>query len=463
MRNHVALALGLTLALLAPSALAQVDKRDHREDKSVDKRDHRDDAKVDKRDHRDGTKVEKHDRRAAGKVDKRDHREADKVEKRDHRAGGEVEKRDHRDEKVEAIKGRRPGLVGSQVVQVTGYAPQRGAPGTVVSIQGSGFSRATLVLVNGKRVAVGKLTRTELTFTIPADSQGKQHIQLRNGNATIEVGDYDAPSGTPHTRPDLAAGAAVPNTAVAAEPPSDRVAEDVPSRRGPPGHAWGRLPVVSGFSPASGQVDTEVVVRGRRFDERVEVLVDGLPAAHVTIEPEAIGFRVPKGATNGLIVLRHPNARREVIVGRIDLSGEAPKIDREARRRERRARAEARWQERRAKLEADREARMKALAERRAELAATRAERRAKRLEELRAAWQAKVLADPQVQAELALHAERTARIQRALALAAAADRGELVVRLEIVADREDERHARRMKLLETTLQSAPAATEVSQ
>ncbi len=113
-----------------------------------------------------------------------------------------------------------------------------------------------------------------------------------------------------------------------------------------------------------------------------------------------------------------------------------------------RVRAEARWKTRRpqlAKKEAERRANYQ---KRREQRIASRAERRRKRRAEIRAAWEAKFLADAKVQAELERHARRVARINRLRRLAEIKDRGKLVIRIEIVSMREDDHHAERLELL---------------
>jgi hypothetical protein len=70
----------------------------------------------------------------------------------------------------------------------------------------------------------------------------------------------------------------------------------------------------------------------------------------------------------------------------------------------------------------------------------------------MRKRWQRQFLASPEVQAEMALHAQRAARLERMRRLAEVDDREKLVVRIEILLEREDERHDRRMGFLKATL-----------
>jgi hypothetical protein len=81
-------------------------------------------------------------------------------------------------------------------------------------------------------------------------------------------------------------------------------------------------------------------------------------------------------------------------------------------------------------------------------------ERRREQVDALRARWAQSFLAGEEVQAELALHAERVARLERMRRLAEADDRGPLVIRVRVAIDREAERHESRMTTLEAAFRS---------
>ncbi len=117
------------------------------------------------------------------------------------------------------------------------------------------------------------------------------------------------------------------------------------------------------------------------------------------------------------------------------------------------ARARARWRTRKqnlAKAAEQRRAALKALREQRRR---TRAERRRARAKALRAEWRDReFLENPQVQAEFSLHGQRKARLIRMRHLADIDAREKLVLRIEILIEKEDERHQRRMDILNRTL-----------
>src|SRR5690606_28396871 len=85
---------------------------------------------------------------------------------------------------------------------------------------------------------------------------------------------------------------------------------------------------------------------------------------------------------------------------------------------ERRKAAEEAWKARQRELAKDRAARLAALRERQAQRAATRAQRRAERIAALQRKWARAFLADPDTQAELTLHAQRVAELQRSKEIA---------------------------------------------
>jgi hypothetical protein len=208
--------------------------------------------------------------------------------------------------------------------------------------------------------------------------------------------------------------------------------------------------LVSTFGPDRGPAGTKVVIRGRNFGPDVKVAVGGV-AVDAKIKDNRIVFKVPKGAGDGAITLTGPGGRT-VNVGFFDYKGKWDRKAHAKRRQERRKRARDRWLERRKRMAKTAKERREAFEAAREERARTRDERRRKRAEELRARWQRRFLAAPEVQAELALHAERKARLLRMRRLADIDAREKLVLRIEVLLDREDERHEARMELLKKTL-----------
>jgi IPT/TIG domain len=220
----------------------------------------------------------------------------------------------------------------------------------------------------------------------------------------------------------------------------------VPDRPPPrPGEPYGHgPPLVTDFWPREGAAGTEVTIKGRRFTSDLEVLFDHRPVRITRRDDSIMTFIVPRHRGHAPITLRW-RGRRDLPVGTFVASNRHADRERERWRAERRMAAERYWRERERRLartEAEREAAFRAEEER---LARERARRQRERQAALRARWEHRFLVRDEVRAELALHADRTARLERMLRLAETGDFGTLVVRIRLLFDYEDERHQRRM------------------
>src|SRR5262249_3240986 len=143
-------------------------------------------------------------------------------------------------------------------------------------------------------------------------------------------------------------------------------------------------------------------------------------------------------------------------VANYDAEAEARRLAEEERRR-----AEQAWAERQKQLAKDRAARLAAIEEHHPELDETRARPRAGRRAGERAGaegarWEAAFLADRDIQAELTLHAQRTAEIVRMREVAELTGNGKLVVRIGVAQSREDDRHQARMTALHDSFGRKP-------
>jgi hypothetical protein len=218
-------------------------------------------------------------------------------------------------------------------------------------------------------------------------------------------------------------------------------------------HEW-KLdrPVISNYWPAKGKAGTHVRIQGQNFPTNAVVAWNNDAVAGATVSPTEIRFTVPPGATSGSIALRighgHDVAVGTFEVATYDAEAEARKIE-EARRKA----AEQAWNDRRKSMATDRAAREAALKQRQQELETTREHRRDERLAAIRAKWERAFLADEETQAELTLHAQRVARIERMREIAEQNDNGKLVVRIDVMTSRENERHDQRMVALHGAFQ----------
>jgi hypothetical protein len=205
----------------------------------------------------------------------------------------------------------------------------------------------------------------------------------------------------------------------------------------------GGRPLVIDFWPREGAAGTEVTIQGRRFTPDLQIVFGDQVLAPSRSDETLLTFVVPRHRGNAPIALRRPGGR-EILVGTFVSS--TRKGGRERWGDERRQAAERWWVQRQRKLArsvAEREAAMRVEEER---LAREREARRKAHRAALRARWEQRLLSQEDVRAELALHAERTARLQRMLRLSEAGEYGQLAVRVRVLMDYENARHQQRMK-----------------
>ncbi len=208
-------------------------------------------------------------------------------------------------------------------------------------------------------------------------------------------------------------------------------------------------PLVMDFWPRHGAVGTEVTIRGRRLTRDLRIQFGDQLVSASRVDDDMVTFVVPRARGRSMIVLSRPGLR-DLPVGTFEVSGRDGRHERDRWNDQRRRAAERWWVERQRRLArsaAEREERMRAEEDR---LARERENRRRHRRASLRARWKQQLLAREEVRAELSLHAERTARLDRMLRLAELEDEGRLVIRIRLLLDYEDARHAQRMGDLET-------------
>ncbi len=342
---------------------------------------------------------------------------------------------------------------------VTGMSPGMGGPGTSVTITGTAL-HGVQVMVGGQPAAVTAQTPTSITFTIPADAKpGPRPIVLRRGRMATPAGrfrvqavnvrdhrdhgDRDHRGDHRGTPPPPATGApAPPSGAPVAPPPMRRAPRDnqvVRAHRR--GHRSRDRMVVSGFWPREGRPGTKVIIRGENFADGTVVLLGDAELAGARVSPNRIEVAIPRAAAAGMISLRVPGRHRGLAVGSFAVTKKAA-----PKRPTWRTEAEKRWNERRKKFAKTRAEREAALQAQEQQLAATREQRRQQRIAARRAQFEADFLADADTVAELELHADRSARLQRILRLASADDMKAIGVRVEIAIAKEDARHDARMK-----------------
>jgi hypothetical protein len=245
----------------------------------------------------------------------------------------------------------------------------------------------------------------------------------------------------------------VDHGAPAPQPPVPQPPDRRPDRRPP--RVW-KLegPVVGSYWPVKGKVGTRVMIRGRSFPADAQVVWGDEVLRGAKVTPELITLVVPANAATGTIALRAGRGR-DLAVGSFevaaayDAAADQKKLDEERRRR-----AEADWTAHQKELAKDRAAREAAMQQREQERAASREQRRADRAAEIRAKFARDFLSSPEAQAELTLHAQRAAELDRMREVADVSSDGKLAVRIDVARAREDERHEQRMATLQSTFQA---------
>ncbi|MDO7877798.1 FG-GAP-like repeat-containing protein [Hymenobacter sp. ASUV-10] len=142
---------------------------------------------------------------------------------------------------------------------ISGFTPGTGSAGMTVTVTGTNLGGVTAVTLNGTAAPLTGTTGTSLTFTVPA-------------GATTGPISVTAPGGTATTSLSF---------------------EVVPA------------PVISGFTPASGPVGTQVTVNGSGLIRASSVTVNGVPVTSFTggAGGTSLSFTVPAGISSGPIAI----------------------------------------------------------------------------------------------------------------------------------------------------------------
>jgi hypothetical protein len=208
-------------------------------------------------------------------------------------------------------------------------------------------------------------------------------------------------------------------------------------------------PVVSSYWPSKGEPSTKVVIRGENFAPDTSVMWGTTEISGAHVAPSEITFTVPKDAKSGRIVLHHGHS--DLAVGTFEIAhldaAEAKRVE-----TDREHAAETAWKERQKAIAKDRTARDAELTKQEHDLEASRDQRREKEATEVRSKWQQPSLYDPDIQAELTLHAKRVADLERMDRLATARADGKLVIRIQVATAKENDRHQQRMTTLQATV-----------
>ncbi len=147
-------------------------------------------------------------------------------------------------------------------MKVDSWTPHEGTAGTLVTLNGTGFTRRTSVLVGGRVVRPTKMGARAISFRIPANAGDGQILLRKSGVANDYV---------------------VGNFALWTDPN------------------------VAGFGPASGTYGTRVAIRGRNFSKTDQVWLGQQSLAIESWTPTSLVVTIPDGATSNYFTVR--NAR----------------------------------------------------------------------------------------------------------------------------------------------------------
>jgi hypothetical protein len=230
-----------------------------------------------------------------------------------------------------------------------------------------------------------------------------------------------------------------------------------PQRPGPrpPRRDWKiEQPVVSSYWPVKGKPGTKLRIRGKNFPTTASVLWDGNALRGVKITADEIVFVVPADAKTGQVAIR-TNARRPLAVGPFEVvAGFDAEAERKRLEDEAKKRAQAEWAERQKQLAKDRAAREAAVKQRMEQRSSTREQRRQEWLSAVRAKYARAFLGDEETQAELNLHAQRVAELERMEDIAEIRNDAKLAVRISVLQTQEDQRHEQRMAALDAAFRA---------
>ena len=217
--------------------------------------------------------------------------------------------------------------------QIDSWTPQSGAVGTVVSVNGSGFTRNMVVLVGGRRVRPIKMGTRVISFKIPA-SYGDGQIVMRQAGvaqdynigkfqvwADPSVRSFSPSSGAPGTRVEIRGSNFNPDDLVMLGTQSLRIERftgssiivTIPQAAvSGPFHIQNRrkasatsrksfrvvapAPFISSFSPSSGLPGTVVRVEGGNYGKDVRASYGRVPVPISRSGPNWIEIMFPANA-----------------------------------------------------------------------------------------------------------------------------------------------------------------------
>ena len=170
---------------------------------------------------------------------------------------------------------------------ISGFSPKSGPAGTVVTISGSGLSGTTVVWLGADK---------NLPFTVVSDSQMRVTISTKATSAGFNVLSPQYSSFSPYRFR--------VTTATTPPPPLPPPPAPIPTPPPAPTPPPVPTPSISGFTPASGPVGTQIVVSGSGFTAATTAQVGASSPAPVSVVNDTqVSFVVPADATSGKVFI----------------------------------------------------------------------------------------------------------------------------------------------------------------
>jgi hypothetical protein len=219
---------------------------------------------------------------------------------------------------------------------VTGFSPTSGPVGTSVTINGTNFTGASAVNVNGTSAAFTVNTSSKITATVPVGaSTGKVSVISAGGTGT-STGSFTVRPGITGFTPDrggIGTNVTITGTTLTGATSlrfngtaatftvnsSTEISAGVPANAttGPisvttPGGtaasaaSFTVAPRITSFTPGSGAVGASVTINGANFTGTTSVQLNGTPAAFTVNASSKITTAVPAGAVTGRITVATP-------------------------------------------------------------------------------------------------------------------------------------------------------------
>ncbi len=148
-------------------------------------------------------------------------------------------------------------------VLVSGFSPASGVPGTLVTIQGSGFTRQTSVRIGGRAVPLESVTSNAITFIVPPNARGGAILVRHPRMADTQVGSF--------------------------------------------GLQLNPNPVVTALSSGSLRAGATLMVEGRGFMPGDKILLNGIELPILRMSADRILASIPAGASSGSISILRPS------------------------------------------------------------------------------------------------------------------------------------------------------------